>query len=100
MYFLTLFCYFIRIFNENLTAVHSLRTLLKLNKPIYVGMSILDLSKTLMYDFHYAYMQPKYEAGLKLLFTDTDSLCYHVHTDDMYKVSFFVCIQNVARLIF
>ena len=76
-----------RIFNKNLTAVHLLHTLLKLDKPIYVGMAILDLSKTLMYDFHYNYMKPKYGDNLKLLFTDTDSLCYHVFTPDIYQVN-------------
>ena len=76
-----------RIFNENMTVVHLLHTLLKLDKPIYVGMAILDLSKTLMYDFHYNYMKPKYGDNLKLLFTDTDSLCYHVFTPDIYQVN-------------
>ena len=48
------------IFSENLVAVHMGKTNIKFNKPIYVGMSILDISKSLMYDFHYNYIKPKY----------------------------------------
>jgi hypothetical protein len=73
------------IFSENLVAVHMKRTSVKLNKPIYLGMSILDISKTLMYDFHYNYIKPKYGDDAKLLFTDTDSLCYETNTEDFFK---------------
>jgi hypothetical protein len=73
------------IFNEDLVAVEYVKEKLQLNKPIYVGFSILDLSKTLMYDFHYGYIKHKYGDNAKLLFTDTDSLCYEIHTKDFYK---------------
>ena len=72
-----------KIFHENLVAVHSKQTKLVLNKPSYVGMSILELSKTLMYDCHYNYIKKKYPEA-QLLFTDTDSLCYHIKTEDIY----------------
>ena len=64
-----------KIFNENLVAVSKIKETLYLNRPSYVGMCILELSKTLMYDFHYNYIKDKYGEKAKLLFTDTDSAC-------------------------
>ena len=59
-----------KIFNKNLVAVHKIKETLTLNRPAYIGMCILDLSKTLMYDFHYNYIKHKYGNKAKLLFTD------------------------------
>ena len=74
-----------KIFNENLMAVHKIKETLTLNRPAYVGMCILDLSKTLMYDFHYNYIKKKYNGRAKLLFTDTDSLTYEIEAENIYK---------------
>ena len=74
-----------KIFNENLVSVHMKKTSLLMNKPIYLGMCILDLSKIIMYDFHYNYIKSKYADKAKLLFTDTDSLMYEIQTEDFYK---------------
>ena len=76
-------CY--TIFDENLVAVHMKKTKLYFNKPVSLGMSILDLSKSLMYDFHYNYIRTKYGNKAKLIFTDTDSLTYEITTKDFYK---------------
>ena len=73
-----------KIFNENLVAVHKIKETLTMNRPAYIGMCILDLSKTLMYDFHYNYIKQNYGNKAKLLFTDTDSLTYEIETTDAY----------------
>ena len=74
-----------KIFNDNLVAVHKIKETLTLNRPTYVGMCILDLSKTLMYDFHHNYIKTKYGDKAKLLFTDTDSLTYEIESEDVYQ---------------
>ena len=73
-----------KIFHEDLAAVHMKKVNIVLNRPTYVGLSILDISKLLMYDFHYNYMKAKYGQNAKLLFNDTDSLCYEIQTEDVY----------------
>ena len=73
------------IFDRNLVAIHLKKTEVYFNKPVYVGEAILDLSKLLMFDFHYNFIQRKYSyKKAKLLFTDTDSLMYQINTDDFY----------------
>ena len=74
-----------KIFNENLMAVHKVKETLTLNRPAYVGMCILDLSITLMHDFHYNCIKKKYDNRARLLFTDTYSLTYEIEADDVYK---------------
>ena len=61
------------------------KTKLYFNKPVYLGMSILDVSKSLMYDFHYNYIKTKYGYKAKLLFTDIDFLAYEITIKDFYK---------------
>lgn len=73
------------IFNENLVAVELKKLEVYLNKPIYVGMSILDLAKTTIFDFHYHYMDEAFRKGCTILYTDTDSLIYEVF-EDPYEV--------------
>jgi hypothetical protein len=74
-----------KIFTPTLVAVHMDREYVELNKPVYVGQAVLDLSKTLMYDFHYNTIKKQYGSKARLLFTDTDSLCYSIETHDLYQ---------------
>ena len=72
------------IFNENLAALERAKVELKLNQPIYLGFAILDLLKTLIYNFHYSKIKKKYPNST-LLFADTDSITYQVQTDNLYE---------------
>ena len=71
------------MFNKNLVAIHEIKSVLTLDKPIYVGFSILDLGKYLMYEFYYKHIKQKHNANL--LFTNTDGLVYETETDDVYE---------------
>ena len=75
----------VTIFDPNLIACHMKKTEVYFNKPMYVGQAILDLSKTLMFDFHYNYIKEKHGNKAELLFTDTNSLLYQIETEDFYK---------------
>ena len=57
----------------------------KMNKPVYLGFSILEISKTLKYEFWYDYTKPKYKEKTKLCYTDTDSFIIHIKTDNFYR---------------
>ena len=72
-----------KIFSEKFVAIHEIKPVLTLHKPIYEGFSNLDLSKYLMYNFYYNYIKRKYDA--KLLSTNTDSLVYETETNDVYE---------------
>ena len=72
-------------FSKYLFAVEMGKTEIKMNKPVYLGQAILDLSKTLMYEFHYDYMRPKYGSKVKLCYMDTDSFVYEIETKDFYR---------------
>ena len=74
------------LMGENLMSCEMGKVKVKMNKPVYLGQAILDLSKTIMYEFYYDYMKQKYdEKSLKLLYMDTDSLVYDIKTEDFYK---------------
>jgi hypothetical protein len=72
-------------YDDDYCFVEMHRKTVKLDKPMYAVFCILDISKTLMFDFHYNYIKENYGDKAKLLFTDTDSLCYHIKTEDLYQ---------------
>jgi len=74
------------VFSENLVAIEMRKLKVKFDKPIYVGMCILDISKTSLYEFHHEYMLPLYREKCKIMYTDTDSLIYHIECDDIYDI--------------
>ena len=72
-------------FSKELFAVEMEKTEIKMNKPVYLGQVILDLSKTLTYEFHYDYMQPNYGSKVELCYMDTDSFVYEIEAEDFYR---------------
>ena len=74
----------VKCFSENVLAVEMRKTEVFMKKPVYLGQAILDINKTLMYEFYYDYLQIKYSDKVKLCYTDTDSSIIYVETDDFY----------------
>lgn len=72
------------IYNENLCAIQCLKESVYFNKPIYIGFTVLELSKELMYRFHYDVMVKMYGSSINILYVDTDSYFYHIYTNDLY----------------
>ncbi|RLU19605.1 hypothetical protein DMN91_008162 [Ooceraea biroi] len=73
------------VFSSNLVAIEMRKLEVKFNKPIYVGMCILDISKVCLYEFHHEYMLPLYHDKCKIMYTDTDSLIYHIECENVYE---------------
>ena len=73
------------IFSENFLAIEMKKIKVKMNKPAYLALSILEASKTLMYEFRYDYSKPKYQDDAKLCYMDTDSFIIHNKNEDFYK---------------
>ena len=71
------------LFDKDFAAIHEIKPVLVLNKPIYVGFAVLDLCKWSMYDFHYNFIKKNFDA--ELLFTDTDSLTYEIKSENVYE---------------
>ena len=71
--------------SEDLSIIEMNKTKVKMNKPIYLGLSILEISKILIYEFWYDYMKPKYNDNVKLCYMDTDSFIMDIKTEDFYK---------------
>ena len=72
-------------FSENLLAIEMKKAKVKMNKPVYLGMSILDISKTLIYEFWYDYIKPKYKDKAKLCYMDTDSFVINIFTENVFE---------------
>ena len=75
----------INLISEDLSIIEMKKTKVKINKPIHLGLSILEISKILIYEFWYDYMKPKYNNDVKLCYMDTDSFVMHIKTNDFYK---------------
>ena len=75
----------INLISEDLSIIEMKKTKVRMNKPIYLGLSILEISKILMYEFWYDYMKPKYNDNVRLCYMDTDSFIMNIKTNDFYK---------------
>ena len=87
-------------FSEKLLAIEMKKTKVKMNKPVYLGLSILEISKILMYEFWDDYMKPKYGDKVKLCYMDTDSFIMHIKTEDFYKyIANYVKKKSIHQIL-
>ena len=83
-----------KIFDKSYAAIREIKPVLTLNKPIYVGYAVLELSKWLMYDFYYDFLK---KIDAELLFNETDSLTYEIKSEDVYEsLSASICLISVT----
>ena len=75
----------VKCFGEDLLAVEMRKVVVRMYKPVHLGQAILDISKSLMYDFYYGYLKQKYEDRVRLCYTDTDSFILYILTNDFYE---------------
>ena len=87
----------INLISEDLSIIEMKKTKVKMNKPIYLGLSILEISKTLMYESWYDYMKPKYANNVKLCYMDTDSFIMNIKTNDFYKI--FLMMLKIGLIL-
>ena len=85
-------------FPEHLLAIEMKKTKVKVTKPLYLGMFILDISKTLMHEFWYDYIKPKYGDRAKLCYMDTDSFVIHIINEDFLKTLLLMSIYGLIHL--
>ena len=78
-------CHATKLFSEDLLATEMKKRKVEMNKPVYLGLSILEISKTLMYEFWYDYIKPKYQNNAKLCYVDTDSFIININVIGLMK---------------
>ena len=87
-----------KYFSENLLVIEMKKIKVKMNQPVYLDMSILEISKTLSYEFWLDYIKPKYENNAKLCYRDTDSFIIHIKTEDFYE-NIAILHQTIVKMI-
>ena len=86
-----------RPFSKDLFAVEMRKTEIKMSKPVYLGQVILHLSKTLMYEFHYDFMRPKYGSKFKFYYMDINSFVYEIETEDTGTLQVYRTFEKTWR---
>ena len=87
-----------KYFSENLLVIEMKKIKVKMNQPVYLDMSILEISKTLIYEFWLDYIKPKYQNNAKLCYRDTDSFIIHIKTEDFYE-NIAILHQTIVKMI-